>query len=80
MTTKAGSKYIRAMRNAYDFSAAGPNPYATQLKKAACVPEESDVEKAWGDEVERRHAEIESGTISLLPGDETLARLRAEFQ
>lgn len=28
-------------------------------------------------EVERRHAEIESKTVSLLPGAETLAKLRA---
>jgi putative addiction module component (TIGR02574 family) len=39
-----------------------------------------DVELAWAAEVERRHAELESGAISLLPGVQTLARLRAEFQ
>lgn len=41
---------------------------------------EPDVEAAWALEVERRHAEIESGVVSLLPGAETLARLKAEFQ
>lgn len=41
---------------------------------------EPDVEAAWAVEIERRHAEIESGAISLLPGAETLARLKAEFQ
>lgn len=41
---------------------------------------EPDVEAAWAAEVERRHAEIENGAISLLPGAETLARLKAEFQ
>lgn len=41
---------------------------------------EPDVEAAWAAEVERRHAEIESGAVSLLPGPETLARLKAEFQ
>lgn len=41
---------------------------------------EPDVEDAWAAEVERRHAEIESGAVSLLPGAETLARLKAEFQ
>ena len=38
------------------------------------------VEEAWAAEVERRNAEIESGAVSLLPGPETLARLKAEFQ
>jgi len=41
---------------------------------------EPDVEAAWAVEIERRHAGIESGAISLLPGAETLARLKAEFQ
>ena len=38
------------------------------------------VEDAWAAEVERRHAEIESNTVSLLPGAETLSKLRAEFR
>lgn len=41
---------------------------------------ELDVEAAWAEEVERRHAEIESGAVSLIPGAEALARLKAEFQ
>ena len=39
-----------------------------------------EVEEAWAAEVERRNAEIENGTVSLLPGPETLAKLKAEFQ
>jgi putative addiction module component (TIGR02574 family) len=39
-----------------------------------------EVEEAWAAEVERRQAEIESGVVSLLPGHETLAKLKAEFQ
>jgi putative addiction module component (TIGR02574 family) len=38
------------------------------------------VKEAWAAEVERRNAEIESGAVSLLPGPETLAQLKAEFQ
>lgn len=41
---------------------------------------EPDLEAVWAQEIERRHAEIESGARSLLPGAETLARLKAEFQ
>jgi putative addiction module component (TIGR02574 family) len=41
---------------------------------------EPDVEATWATEVARRHAEIESGAVSLLPGAEALARLKAEFQ
>ena len=36
-------------------------------------------EEAWEAEVERRQTEVENGTVSLLPGAETLAKLKAEF-
>ena len=39
-----------------------------------------EIEEAWAFEVERRQAEIESGAVSLLPGPETLAKLKAKFQ
>ena len=39
-----------------------------------------EVEEAWAVEVERRHVEIESGAVSLIPGPEALARLKAEFR
>ena len=46
----------------------------------ASLDADPDVEEAWAAEVERRYAEIENGTVSLLPGPETLAKLRAEFR
>ena len=44
----------------------------------ASLDADPDVEDAWAAEVERRHAQIGSGAVSLLPGAETLAKLRAE--
>lgn len=38
------------------------------------------IEEAWAAEVERRNAEIESGAVSLIPGAEALAKLKAEFR
>lgn len=49
-------------------------------KLIASLDAEPDVENAWAQEVEKRHAEIESGAVTLLSGSESLARLRAEFQ
>ena len=46
----------------------------------ATLDADPEVEEAWAAEVERRHAEIESGSVSLMPGPETLAKLKAEFQ
>lgn len=38
------------------------------------------VEEAWAAEVERRHAELESGAVHAVPGPETLAKLKSEFR
>lgn len=49
-------------------------------KLIASLDMDPAVEEAWAAEVERRHAEIESGAVSLLPGPEALARLKADFR
>lgn len=41
---------------------------------------EPAVDAAWDEELRKRIAEVESGAVSLLPGAETLARLKAEFR
>lgn len=46
----------------------------------ASLDADPEVEEAWAAEVERRNAEIESGAVSLVPGPEALARLKAEFR
>ena len=46
----------------------------------ATVGADPEVEEAWAAEVERRQTEIENGTVSLLPGPESLAKLKAEFE
>ena len=46
----------------------------------ATLDADPEVEEAWAAEVERRQAEIENGAVSLLPGPEALAKLKAEFQ
>ena len=45
----------------------------------ASLDADPKIEAAWATEVERRHAEIESGAVTLLPGPETLAQLKSEF-
>ena len=46
----------------------------------ATLDADPEVEEAWAAEIERRQSEIENGTVSLLPGPETLAKLKAEFE
>ena len=46
----------------------------------ATLDGDPEVEDGWAAEVDRRQSEIENGTISLLPGPETLAKLTAQFE
>jgi putative addiction module component (TIGR02574 family) len=45
----------------------------------ASLDADPEVDEAWAAEVERRHAEIESGAVALLPGPSTLEGLKAKF-
>lgn len=45
----------------------------------ASLDAEAGVEEAWAEEVERRHAQIESGEAQMLPGAESLAKIRAKY-
>ncbi len=38
------------------------------------------VDAAWEVEIERRDAEIESGKVALVPGEELVSRLRGELE
>ncbi|KOR27401.1 hypothetical protein TI05_19100 [Achromatium sp. WMS3] len=40
---------------------------------------EPDIEDAWAEEIAKRCAEVDNGTVTLLPGPETLAQLKDEF-
>ena len=45
----------------------------------ASLDAEAGVEETWAVEVERRHAQIESGEVQLIPGPEALAKIRAKY-
>ena len=49
-------------------------------KLIASLDADPAVEEAWAAEVERRHAQIESGQSQWLDGPQVLAKLRARFQ
>ena len=39
-----------------------------------------DVEEAWKEEVERRIDDVESGDLTLIPGEEVFARMRERYR
>ena len=49
-------------------------------RRIASLDADPAIEDAWAAEVERRNAQIESGAVTLLPGAETLAKLKAGFR
>ena len=45
----------------------------------ASLDSDPDVEAAWEREADRREADLESGSVSAVPGDEAMARLRSKL-
>lgn len=45
----------------------------------ASLDVETEVEDAWAEEVEHRHAQIESGEAKMISGPEALAKIRAKY-
>ncbi len=46
----------------------------------ASLDEDSEIEEAWAAETERRIAEIEAGTVQMIPAAEAIARARAALK
>lgn len=46
----------------------------------ATLDADPKVEEVWAAEIERRQTEIENGTVTLLRGPESIAKLKAEFE
>lgn len=45
----------------------------------ASLDKDAEIEAAWEREADRREAELESGVVTAIPGDEVFARLRARL-
>ena len=46
----------------------------------ASLDEDAEIEEAWAAEVERRIADVESGTVQVIPIADALARVRAALK
>ncbi len=46
----------------------------------ASLDADPEIQKAWVQEAERRDAEVDSGAVSLVPGEEALSRLRTNLR
>lgn len=46
----------------------------------ASLDADPEIQEAWVQEAERRDAEVDSGAVSLVPGDQVLSRLRTDLR
>jgi len=46
----------------------------------ASLDADPEIQKAWVQEAERRDAEVDSGAVSLVPGEQVLSRLRSDLR
>ena len=44
------------------------------------LPVDAEIRQAWGDEARRRMADVDTGKVALVPGDQVLVRLRRRLQ
>lgn len=42
--------------------------------------EQTEIDAAWAEEIERRVRDIDDGRVELIPGEEVLAELRSRFK
>ena len=53
---------------------------ADQLLESLDAEDQKRIDALWAEEAERRVKEIEDGTVTLLPGEEVMNRLRARYR
>jgi len=53
---------------------------AGHLLESLDDPEQTEIDAAWAEEIERRIRDIDEGRVKLIPGEEVLAELRSRFK
>jgi putative addiction module component (TIGR02574 family) len=53
---------------------------AGHLLESLDDPEQTGIDAAWAEEIERRIRDIDEGRVKLIPGEEVLAELRSRFK
>jgi len=52
---------------------------AEDLWDSARTAEEREIDEAWEKEIDRRVAEVDAGTATLIPADDVIRELRAKY-
>lgn len=51
-----------------------------KLLQSLNLPTETEVNRLWVEEAERRVSQIKAGKVELIPGEQVFARIRAKYQ
>jgi putative addiction module component (TIGR02574 family) len=68
------------LRAALDLPPESRARLASVLLESLDDSEQTEMDAAWSEEIERRIRDIDKGRVELIPGEEVLAKLRSRFK
>ncbi|HXQ74545.1 MAG TPA: addiction module protein [Pyrinomonadaceae bacterium] len=74
------TSFEEILRAALDLPPSGRAMLAGHLLESLDGSEQTEVDAAWAEEIERRIRDIDEGRVELIPGEEVLAELRSRFK
>ena len=77
---KASTALEEILRAALELPPDARAMLASHLLESLDEPEQTEIDAAWSEEIERRIREVEEGKVKLIPGEEVLAELRSRFK
>ena len=74
------TSFDEILRAALELSPNARAMLAGHLLESLDGPEQTEIDAAWSEEIERRIREVDEGRVKLIPGEEVLAELRSRFK
>jgi putative addiction module component (TIGR02574 family) len=71
---------VEILRTALELPPDARAMLAGHLLESLDDSEQTEIDAAWSEEIERRIRDIDEGRVKLIPGEEVLAELRSRFK
>ena len=78
--TEQLKSFEEILRAALDLPPDSRAMLAGQLLESLDDADQTEIDAAWSEEIERRIRDIDEGRVKLIPGEEVLAELRSRFK
>jgi putative addiction module component (TIGR02574 family) len=79
-SSESSTSFEEILRAALELSPNARAMLAGQLLESLDDPEQTEIDAAWSEEIERRIRDVDEGKVKLIPGEEVLAELRSRFK